>query len=350
MGARRAAEETIMNVKERCIGVPVTPGTPRGGRAMTTAAPIQGPRARVEARPVRVLVAVANDATSGNALQRGDVLARALGAELYVLHVLPPRRWLHGIVGRGRRGAAAERSEEMLAAGDATLRFCELMLARPFSPQRILTRRGDVAETVEEVAQQLDAALLALGGSAGAGSGRRGSRGTVAKILRRSTRPVLVARASTRSDAIVAATDFSDWSFPALTRAAEIGGRLQAPLTFVHNVDPLAALIAGSAFGAPAMVLGASLHDAERRREEHLRYVASTLGRHIDTVVTCRKEASDAILDVARERDADMIVVGAHRRRGLRDLAGRGTAETVAAAARRSVLAVPMAPAEAAAA
>lgn len=145
-----------------------------------------------------------------------------------------------------------------------------------------------------------------------------------------------------RADAIVAATDFSDWRFPALAQAAALGGQLNAPLTFVHNVDPLASLIGGSIAGGPAMVLGASAHDAEQRRAKHLRYVASTLGQDIDTVVVSREAASDAILDVARGCDADMVVLGAHPRRGLRGFARRGTAEIVAAGARRSVLAVPM--------
>lgn len=289
----------------------------------------------------RVLVAVALDAASGTALQRGDVFARALDAELHVLHVLPGR--LRDRVGRPDAPVSDDSIEESHIAREAMLRFCETMLARPFSPRRILVRRGQIAEAILETAAWLDATLVVVGGDDGAAPGEHRHGRVVTKVVRQAARPVLVARGATRSDAIVAATDFTDATFPALAQAAEISGRLEAPLTFVHNIEPFGALVAGTTFGVPAMLLGVAVRDAEQQRAENLRHLAARLGQGINTVVTSQETATDAILTVARERDADMVVVGTHRRRGLRGLFGQGTAEMVATTAKRSVLAIPIA-------
>ena len=285
----------------------------------------------------RVLVATALDASSAAAVQRADVMARALGAELFVVHVLPPVRWAGSLFPKRRFAQAAQ----VAAAREAAHRYCEAMLAKPFLSSRILIEQGDVAETVDATAERLGASLVVVHGGPGGSARSRVSR-VVQRLLRRVERPVLVARDAMESNGIVAATDFSDGGFPALTQASAIGARLHAPVTFVHNVDPFASLVAANTFGVGPALINVSLHDAEARKAAHLRYVASTLGSRIEAVILSRESATEAILEVARARDADVVVVGTHKRRGLTRFAGRHTAETVVASARRSVLTVPI--------
>jgi nucleotide-binding universal stress UspA family protein len=59
-------------------------------------------------------------------------------------------------------------------------------------------------------------------------------------------------------------------------------------------------------------------------------------------VVLDHESATDAILEVARARDADLVVVGVHARLLPPAITGAGTAESIAAASESSVLAVPL--------
>lgn len=284
----------------------------------------------VEPTP-RILVAVALDGPSAIALQRADELAQTFAAELYAVHVLPAARPINRLFSRKEARKTLEALGTVRAAMDATHQFCELMLARPFPREHVMVRRADVVD----VANELDADLVVVG------AGRRGrpSRRT-RTILRRARRPVLIARAKASSNAIVAATDFSDETFPALTRAAELGARLRAPVTFVHNLDWSTALAPMSFLTQP--IAGASIHDATAHRRARLLHLAERLGEPIDAVILDRGSVTDAILEVARLRDADLVVVGAHPRRALGPLTVAGRAETIAAATNRSVLAVPL--------
>jgi universal stress protein A len=172
-------------------------------------------------------------------------------------------------------------------------------------------------------------------------AGRAAEAGVVRQIVRGVHRPVLVARAPAPSNRIVAATDFSDEGFPALTQASVLAALLHAPLTFVHNLDPLAAFAASSSFALPPALLGTSLHDAAARRTLYLRHVAEALGAEAETRFMMRQSPVDAILEVACEREADLIVVGSHGGSGVRRRSA-GIAEALVHVAGRCVLVVPL--------
>lgn len=297
------------------------------------------PRAALDMPQRRVLVASALDAASAPAVQRADVMARALGADLYVVHVLPSPRWSGSLFPKRRFALAAQ----IAAARDSAHRYVEAMLARRFPASQIVIEHGEVAATIDAVADRLGASLVVAHGGPG-GAPRRRVSGVVQRLLRRADRPLLIARDPMESNGIVAATDFSNATFPALTQASAIGARLHAPVTFVHNVDPFASLLAANTFGVGPALISLSLHDAEARKAAHLKYVASTLPGEIESVILAREDATDAILEVARARDADVVVVGAHKHRGLSRISRRRTAERVVASARRSVLTVPIEP------
>ncbi|APR76652.1 universal stress protein [Minicystis rosea] len=287
----------------------------------------------------RVLVAIAFDASAVIAITRAEAMARVLDADLHVVHVVPGARWVDAIW--PHRGALRGAPREAAVAVEAVHRLCEKVLGRPIARDRISVRVGAVVPRIVEIASQLDASLVVLGGDDDAGDRLR-SHGIVRRVVREVRRPVLVARPWSSSRAIVAATDFSCATFPTLTRAFELGARLHAPVTFVHSVDTIMALVASSTFGVAAVMLGGMLRDAVAKRGEILQNVAERLGGGVDTIVLARENAAGAILEVARQRDADLIVVGSHRPDALGWLASGGTVEAVATTARRCVLTVPI--------
>jgi nucleotide-binding universal stress UspA family protein len=297
--------------------------------------------ARLKSLPAkRVLVGTALDAASAIALVRGAGVARALDADLHVIHVIPgppaTSAWSLGTALDDTRTM----SPEVKDALEATHGFVVTNLLCHFFPRdRLLVREGHVAECIQRAADHLDAAYVVLGEP----DTRKDRASVVREIVRGASRPVLVARAPAQSNRIVAATDFSDEGFPALTQASALAALLHAPLTFVHNLDPLAAFAASSTFALPPALLGTSLHDAAERRTLCLRHVAEALGAEAETRFMMRQSSVDAILEVARERDADLIVVGSHGGSGVRRRSA-GIAEALVQVAGRCVLVVPLRP------
>lgn len=119
-----------------------------------------------------------------------------------------------------------------------------------------------------------------------------------------------------------------------LTRAATLASALGAELVVVHVIEP------GCGGVSPAVAFAeraAWLRELASTILPEAREPASMRGGGVHSVVVGGPSAAEGILRIARERRADVVVVG--RRRG-----GRRTAEGVAPAARCSVLVVPLHP------
>jgi len=125
------------------------------------------------------------------------------------------------------------------------------------------------------------------------------------------------------------ATDFSTRSDIALTRAAELAGRFGAALTLLHVVDD----------DQPPAEVAALTNLAEERLQSAHEGLPGALRAAAETLVV-RGDPFAAIADVANGRNADLIVLGAHRRRILRDIFTGTTAERVIRTAGRPVLMV----------
>lgn len=132
---------------------------------------------------------------------------------------------------------------------------------------------------------------------------------------------------------ILVATDFSERSDYALERAALIGGQTGARLHLVHVVDDdQKQRIIDSEVTASRLLLN---EDAERVRGAHK--------------VTCTTEVlmGDPFEGIAKAADTiipDLVVLGAHRRRVLRDVFVGTTAQRTIRRARRPVLMVNVPP------
>jgi nucleotide-binding universal stress UspA family protein len=164
----------------------------------------------------------------------------------------------------------------------------------------------------------------------------------VTKIVATTAVPVLVARRAGPSARVVVATDLRDPRTPVLKRGAELATRLDAPVTFLHNVPPL----------PPEVPMALGLHipgDDDLpteallvRQMERLRERARSLAPSAEAVVLSKSSTASAILDASREREADLVVVGTRPRSWLRTVATPSVARRVVEDASRSVLVVPI--------
>ncbi|MFQ5741416.1 MAG: universal stress protein [Acidobacteriota bacterium] len=112
---------------------------------------------------------------------------------------------------------------------------------------------------------------------------------------------------------IVVGTDFSDHSLPALEAAFQLALESGATLYLVHAVE------APAVIGIPAVPVHEpfkELHDQARQRLDALIPQNSRRDLVAKPVVLAGEPAAE-IAQLAREKNADMIIVGTHGRAGL---------------------------------
>lgn len=125
--------------------------------------------------------------------------------------------------------------------------------------------------------------------------------------------------------AIVVGTDGSDTAGKAVEEAVRLAEAFDAPLHVVSAYRTTAATSAASAeFGMGAVLLGDWLLDARSKVESRLESVARQLGgRGVKTTVhALAGNPVDAILKVAADTDADLVVVGSKGMNGARRVLG----------------------------
>ncbi len=303
------------------------------------AEPTARPTERTPARAPRVLFAAYPGGRPSGALLRAHAFARIFGGELTVLRVLPsgvPSNMLFphlnlrcALIELGRFTKAIRRTR---ALSDSTL-------PEPLPEGRVLVRDGDFDATVARVALEIGADLIVLPPA----EGRSGLR--VTTLSAKTGAPVLVAREAKSCDVVVAATDLADDRYPVLSRAAEIAARLGTSVVLVHNISTREIDDAHEG-GIPARWI-ALAGEIERRRRKLLR-LGEAMAADFEPVVANRQNAAEAIIDAARERDADLIVVGMRAAVNVQGQVVAGTAAAVVESTRRSILVLPFAEALAA--
>ena len=141
---------------------------------------------------------------------------------------------------------------------------------------------------------------------------------------------------------ILVATDFSTTADAALAYATSLASALHSNIHLVHVLeDQLVPPFVGASDGFTPMPV--ELPDEVRQRAEAALRVrmGSAVG---STEVLTGAMTATAIVDVARERGADLIVMGTHGRRGLAHLLLGSVAEQVVRTAECPVLTVRHAP------
>lgn len=290
----------------------------------------------------RVLVATDLSPASDEALVEADRFVRALGGSLLVLHVMPfstqtnvlfpqnVERESLGIVQLQERisSALSERVAEKTGRSgeDVTLRI----------------ESGPVDATIVRVAEEVGAGLVVVGSHGAEGFGRRVLGSVADRVVRHAHCPVLVARWQAAKGKILAATDLSDPSYPAVEVAAQLASRSGAEVTVVHVVEGPDEGTSGrrwtgdEPWPAPSPQADARLDEATVNA---LSVFVARSGAGADLRVVSGTPAA-AIVQMAEELPAELVVVGCHGRTGLKRLLLGSVAETVIRAAPCSVLAV----------
>jgi nucleotide-binding universal stress UspA family protein len=278
----------------------------------------------------RMLFAASRFAGGVQALQRAYELANRWHGTLYVLHVAPP--------GAQPRASGEHPAETEQAIAQAVLRrvrrFCDRGLSEVLPRDHMLVRQGEFTEVVARTAHELDATLVIVPGAEQPGM-------AVATIAREARVPVLVARKSAPGGGIVAATDLGDPGCDELRHAAALAAQTPGKLAFVHNVKPVVQAATTVLGHCLCTVIEPSAQCLAQCRER-LQALAELFGVRADALVMSRPSAEDAILEVAREKGADLIVVGARRQRWLERLFGTALAARIVDHCERSVLVAPL--------
>lgn len=272
----------------------------------------------------RVVIGVALDRPSAGALQRGLELARMLGFEPWIVHVLEP-----DTISRGRADGAVDLSQrQRLQSTKRVIQDWSLFetgIALPTKNLRVCI--GDPAEELSRFARQRRADLLIVGGRAAATSPTPGA--LTRAIIARATCPVLVC-GPTRNEALVVATDLRDPAAPVVRTAARFAKGLGHSLSIVHNVTGVS--LRGITSPLPAQLA----EQVVAERLDQLDRLVRQIAPQSDATLTRERTAVDAVLRVARERDVDLVIIGVRPRLGM-------TTDAILTEARRSVLTVPLA-------
>ncbi|HEY0856798.1 MAG TPA: universal stress protein [Albitalea sp.] len=266
-----------------------------------------------------VLAATDFSAAAHLAAERAARLAQAAGSALTLMHVLPGeavqrlREWL----GSGQPAEQCIQTEAL----DRLQRLAHELHAVWRVPVRPVLASGAVLDELVREADTLDAALLVLG-ARGEGYLRRLVLGTTSeRLLRRTTRPVLVVRRDAPSPyrRALVAVDFSPWSLQSIAVARGVAAR--APLVLVHAFqvpfeDKLR--FAGVDDAVVALYRQKARADATHRLHALAHVAGLNAGAWTPRIV--EGDASRRIVEQEVEQDCDLVVLGKHGCSATQDL------------------------------
>ena len=266
-----------------------------------------------------ILVATNFSAPSRHAADRASRLARETGLPLTLMHTLSSRvldelrHWLD-TGHQAEQRLIAETGQRLQQLADA------LAAAQQVAVQCCLAT-GPVLDVISQKAEAVDAGLLVLG-ARGAGFLRRLVLGSTSeRLLRRSTRPLLVVKQMLREPyrSALVALDFSPWSAQAIA--------------LVRCVAPQARVLLLNAFEVP-FEGRLQLTGVDTRAIEHYRQQARGKARQqLDTLAqqaglqpaqwdacVVEGEAWQCIVEQEPPHDCDLGVVGKHGQSAAEEL------------------------------
>ncbi|MDX2023747.1 MAG: universal stress protein [Deltaproteobacteria bacterium] len=282
-------------------------------------------------RPVLVATDLSDHASL--ALRMADKLAREQNAPLFVVHVLPEMYSVHALFPQLNLDAAFSFAALEVQAAEAVTKHVNDQTGRTIEEYKILLAHGTPDAGIDEQARQVNAGTIVVGAS-GRGVAHLLGR-TVRRVVRHAPCDVLVVRKAGQNGVVVG-TDFSDASQPAIVRAAEEAQRRHAKADLVYSLDFIPPGVALPGVDVPMPSLSA-LDQVRAQMQQLLQEQASKFGA---TPVLKEGPAAHSLAEVAREKDAGLVVVGTHGRTGFGRFALGSVAETVVETAPCSVLVV----------
>jgi nucleotide-binding universal stress UspA family protein len=215
----------------------------------------------------------------------------------------------------------------------------ERLTGRNAEEFQVISESGSEVAVAIRIAEELAADLVVISDTALKHS--ESWFGDIAsRIIRYTHCSVLLTRPEQGGHCVVAATDFSDPAFPAVEAAALEAQLRHFHLVLIHSLGELR--VATPIPPEPAsmgMITGEEFKAITHRAHEQLVHVLKTIGDIGEPIVSDDLPA-DAIVRLAKERRADLVVVGTLGRSGIPRLVLGSTAEAVVDSAPCSVLVV----------
>jgi len=274
----------------------------------------------------KVLAAVDLGGQSLAVLHEAKQRAEQSGGTWAVCHVLPEE-------------VASAAPETERASRDAVQRLIES--ASLDSSPRLFFEQGSAAASIVRAAQTWGADLIVTASHSRSALERALLGSVSASVVRYAHCAVLVVRPPpVPARCVLAATDLSAPSLPAIQVAADEATRLGLPLTVVYAIDAswvafnayTSGLLAAAGPSAPVIPEG-PVREAARKS---LASMLDPLGVSA-TPVVLDGPPRDAIVDWARSEQAALVVIGTHGRTGLSRVLLGSVAESVVARAACSV-------------
>jgi universal stress protein E len=270
-------------------------------------------------------------------LGAAERLAVTFGARVWLITVVEPVRLYQRILNPVQShlrpteevaAKAAERLEELVAQPrfrDVSIDY-QVQVGVPFADLIIAARN-------------VHADLLVLGTNRHAGVERFLLGNTCERLLRKSPIPVLIVkRALVSPRLILAPTDFSEASLPALRRAAALARVWKARLLLLHVIEPLTQAYVWPGQAAPVDLFLAEPEDLEPEWIA-LAEKLDLAGLEVEHRAV-KGYAASSIVRAAADAVADLVVMGTHGRSGLMHILLGSVAERVAREAPCSTLTV----------
>jgi len=282
-----------------------------------------------------VLVATDHTAGGDEAVRQAATLARILDANgLHVCHALPALLGARPLFPHLKQvDAEAAASLEGRVAEQIGRRVQELTELSTGSIHVSVCFGSPHAAVIGE-AGRIGAGLIVVGGARDKEPGFLAS-GTAELIVRYAHCPVLIARPTT-GGMVLAGTDLSEASLPAVAAAAAEATRRETDMLVLHVLEtlPLAAIEFGFAAAAAPQ-----LHAWKQWAQGQLQSGLQRLRLEAEVRVVEGQPAS-ILVDAARDLPAQLVVVGTRGKTGLSRLALGSVAEAVVRSAPCSVLVV----------
>ncbi len=269
----------------------------------------------------RILIATDFSDVSRRSLGYAVALARKYNAEAYVVHApsAPAREPIP------LEPLPKDLDPQWLEAEKQMKQFVEAGAMGDISHHDLLTR-GPVADVLASLIESEHIDLLVLG-THGRGGLKKLVLGSVAeKMLRLVPCPVLTVGQNVSSEAggsgferILFATDFGTGGARALLLAVALAHRYSAKLTIVHMIPTWQPILSPPSVYGPAGCMADELMNWElKQRQECLAKLQQLLPResklmHEPEYVVNTDAPAEGILQAARQHDAALIVMGAHR-------------------------------------
>lgn len=258
-----------------------------------------------ESQSQPIVVGVDASPAAAEAVRVGWTIAQVLKVPCQLVHATP-QAWTVPTAPHAGTEQPEQLNEAVREAARSAVRDSLADAVPDQALQDIQVRTGRSVAVIREVAHELQAGMVVLGGKHHTLLGRWVGGSTAHSLVRSLDVPLFVtAHTPLPVTRIIAAVDLSDAAGPTILGAERLARLFGARLHVLHVVEPLPII--------PDTPLQYNDDEVYRRSEEHLeQYVWPLIGYPRATTSTRRGGAADAITAEVAEHHAEVVVLGSH--------------------------------------